>query len=64
MTVKVISVAAIIAKKVAVGHVHAIHSIVVSPLLNAAQGKALGDVVADKIDNQSTRQDCQNPSRR
>ena len=59
--VKVISVTAIIPKKAAVGQVQAIHSIFSLPFrfLHATQGKTLGDVVADKVDNQSTGYDRQ-----
>jgi hypothetical protein len=59
--VNTVKMLAIMIKNVAVGHVHAIHSMLYSFLntrLHAAQSKALGDVVANKIDYQRARNDC------
>ena len=62
-----ISIAPIDRKNMAVGSVQAIHSIKMSlpccAYLNPAKGETLGDVIADKIDHNRTRYDCQNACR-
>ena len=58
-TVKVISVQAMTTKKARSAKSMPSMPLIAPPSLKPAQGKALGDVVADKIDHQSTRNDGQ-----
>src|SRR5215217_3993061 len=58
-----ISSRTMVPKNKAVGRVQAIHEKFIASSLHPAQGKALGDVVADEIDNQGARNDGQRARR-